>query len=547
MLQAVLHAHARGIAIFVSLVCVCFCNKQVNAVGCPGVTYDEFHEVLILGGGMSGIAAGSALRDNDINADFVILEGYSKVGGRLRKMDFAGGTIELGANWIQGHCKNDNCNPISNIADGTMLSCSIDSEDQNRSERIFYDKNGNKYNDPEIIVYPNEKAFETYRTSAMLMNDVTVRTALDNIPSWKITLDSEKKRFVEWYHHDSCFAAPPEETSLFETHPLPTYRDFGDRTRLVTDSRGYESILSCILSSSSNKFRLNTIVTKIRNNQNCVCVDTVHSENSNSLKTYCGEYAIVTFSIGVLQAKRSTLFEPELSQRKITAINSFTMPLYLKIYLHFNSALWEVSKHINGRKDSDMYDYIGYASETRGHYPLFVPLPNNVLMAVVTHPFADQVSQQNENIIQQNIMTILRQIYGNSIPDPDQMYIHHWETDPLFLGTYSNTPVGVTRSTHETLAEREGRLFFAGEAASADYSGFVHGAYFAGKDSGNIVAAALSAGSTTSNPCTKSDGVSTKQCPPSNAPTNDASLNTGAIVSIVIGAFLLAIIVINYS
>ena len=37
-----------------------------------------------------------------------------------------------------------------------------------------------------------------------------------------------------------------------------------------------------------------------------------------------------------------------------------------------------------------MYDYIGIASETRGH-PLFVPLPNNFQMAVVTHPFADQV------------------------------------------------------------------------------------------------------------------------------------------------------------
>ena len=116
----------------------------------------------------------------------------------------------------------------------------------------------------------------------------------------------------------------------------------------------------------------------------------------------------------MLQAKHRTLFERELSPEIITAINSFTMPLFLKIYLHFNSALWEVSKHINGSKNGhkyiSMYDYIGYASETRGYYPLFVPLPNNVLMAIVTHPFTDQVSEQNEDITKQKIMLILRQI-----------------------------------------------------------------------------------------------------------------------------------------
>ena len=501
------------ITFIVFLVCGFF--KQVNGVGCPGVTYDEYHKVLILGGGMSGIAAGSALRDNGIE-DFSILEGYSKVGGRLRKMNFAGGIIELGANWIQGDCQNSqnsNCNPIIKLANSNMLrlECRLDSKVQNRSEIIVYDQNGNEYNDPKIK-YPEDE-LDNYCTNPS--SDVTVREALNNIPKWTSISDSAKKKFVDWYNHDSCFAAPPEETSLCETHPLPTYDDFGELIHLVTDIRGYESILSCILATNAENLRLNTIVKKIRNNSNCVCVDTVHSENSSLLKTYCGEYAIVTFSIGMLQAKHNTLFEPELSKIKVTAINSFTMPLFLKIYLNFDSSLWEVSKHINGskngHKDISMYDYIGYASETRGYYPLFVPMPNNVLMAVVTHPFADQVSEQNENITKQKIMLILRQIYGN-IPDPDQMYIHHWETDPLFLGTYSNTPVGVTDSTHKTLAEQEGRLFFAGEAASAKYSGFVHGAYFAGIDSGNMVAAAFSAGSTTSNPCTKSDGVNTKQC-----------------------------------
>ena len=63
--------------------------------------------VLILGGGISGIAAAKTLSDHGIK-DFIILEGTDRIGGRMRKMEFFNNTIELGANWIQG-VKN---NPI---------------------------------------------------------------------------------------------------------------------------------------------------------------------------------------------------------------------------------------------------------------------------------------------------------------------------------------------------------------------------------------------------------------------------------------------------
>ena len=56
-------------------------------------------EVLILGAGMSGIAAARTLYDRGLK-DFLILEGRSGIGGRMRGADFAGVKIELGANWI---------------------------------------------------------------------------------------------------------------------------------------------------------------------------------------------------------------------------------------------------------------------------------------------------------------------------------------------------------------------------------------------------------------------------------------------------------------
>lgn len=58
-------------------------------------------QVLILGGGVAGVIAARTLRQHGIN-DFVIIEARSELGGRMRSHSFAGHTVELGANWIQG-------------------------------------------------------------------------------------------------------------------------------------------------------------------------------------------------------------------------------------------------------------------------------------------------------------------------------------------------------------------------------------------------------------------------------------------------------------
>lgn len=468
-------------AVVILVVCSVSAYIEVEGAGCPDGSHDEYHKVLILGAGVSGVTAGKALLDQSVT-DFVILEGYSKSGGRLRKMNFGGRTIELGANWIQGTCENNNCNPIWNL---TMNTCVVDNTDSNRLETKLYYESGSMSQNYETIseIYPKDELDQlSIRKMGNAAMDISVKLALDEIQEWTSVSNSPEKTFIEWYSHDACFAAPPEKTSLFQTHPQQTYEDFGREQWLVIDKDGYEKIIQCILPDSTNKIHVNTMVTKIRNSESCVCVDTIHNGQP---KTYCGEYAIITFSIGVLQANHEELFDPRLSSAKVDAINKFSMPLFLKIFLQFDDTFWQ--------DDRSQYRYIGYASEMRGYYPLFVPISDsNILMAIVTSPFSDVVSQQNEEKTKNEIMAILRQMYNrNDIPNPVNMYIHHWETDPLFLGTYTNTPVGVTRSTHETLARQEGRLFFAGEAASAEYSGFVHGAYFAGSASGNAVGAAL--------------------------------------------------------
>lgn len=63
----------------------------------PTHTYD----VLILGGGVAGIAAAQQLTKAGIT-NYLIVEAHEELGGRMRSYDFAGTNIELGCNWVEG-------------------------------------------------------------------------------------------------------------------------------------------------------------------------------------------------------------------------------------------------------------------------------------------------------------------------------------------------------------------------------------------------------------------------------------------------------------
>ena len=84
------------------------------------------HKVLILGGGVAGIIAARTLRQNGID-DFLIVEARHELGGRMMSHTFAGKTVELGANWIQGTQTGDGpANPIFELAKKHNITSQFD-------------------------------------------------------------------------------------------------------------------------------------------------------------------------------------------------------------------------------------------------------------------------------------------------------------------------------------------------------------------------------------------------------------------------------------
>lgn len=92
-------------------------------------------------------------------------------------------------------------------------------------------------------------------------------------------------------------------------------------------------------------------------------------------------------------------------------------------------------------------------------------------------------------------------MYGDDIPDPIEFMYPRWSTTAWAYGSYSNWPPGLTLEGHQNLRANVGRVWFAGEATSAEFYGYLHGAYFEGMHAGESVAKCLNADAGSTRKC----------------------------------------------
>ena len=111
-------------------------------------------------------------------------------------------------------------------------------------------------------------------------------------------------------------------------------------------------------------------------------------------------------------------------------------------------------------------------------------------MTVVT-PQARVVEAQGDAATRAQVLAILREMFGPDVPEPVAFLYPRWGRTEWAFGSYANWPVGVTVQEHQNLRANVGRLWFAGEHTSAEYYGFLHGAWFEGQKVGLQVAGCL--------------------------------------------------------
>ena len=430
--------------------------------------------VLVFGGGIAGVAAARTLHNEGIT-DFMIIEAQPQLGGRLRTIELRPGsgiTLNAGANWIHGYDPaQPGLHPLIQIVN-TSRCGGIQGNLSDYDSLVVRNSRGMDISDSPNLRYDDyDAALAVVKTLSEMrqrdgLPDITVREALTQ-SGWTPTTAEDE--WVDWFSYDSCFAKPPDNSSLFATIPLPTYSDFGDPNNtgnfFITDSEGILKVIRCLadefLIHNDPRVHLNATVKRIEWNDECVCV---MADENGLTRRFCGQHGILTYSIGVLQEleKAGIVFEPPLPQDKVDAINKFDMAHYLNIIIEFENRFWE------------SVDFIGYVNETNGRYfPFFQHLTHirdaNVVYSTLTDTVADRVIRQDREQTKQEIVDVFNNAYNLTLQPSDirTLIIPDWDTNPLFLGSYSNIPIGVTDETYVTIRKPLGnRLFISGEVTS---------------------------------------------------------------------------------
>ncbi|MBK8821878.1 MAG: FAD-dependent oxidoreductase [Anaerolineales bacterium] len=411
-------------------------------------------DVIILGAGISGLAAARTLVDSGLSV--IVLEARDRIGGRMWTNSSLGLPLDLGASWIHGVKGN----PITDLAKEFGAETVVTDYENG----VLYDFDGREMSDEEYADI--EQMFKSIYAEVEVMqedtdNDMSLQQAFDKVVS-RWSLSNEELHQLSFYIQQETaleYGADPDDLSLWEWDQDEV---FGGKD--VVFPQGYNQITDGL--AKGLDIRLNVKVTAVSYG-----ADGVDVETSSGL--FSGDQAVVTFPLGVLK-QAAVKFDPPLPASKQSAIDRLNMGVLNKVYLKFPAVFWD-----------EEIEMIGYLGEEVGewcdwlNFAPYVDQP--VLMAFHGGSKGFALEELSDDEIIAGAMKTLRVIYGDGIPEPESFIITRWGKDPFAFGAYSHIPPFSSGKDYDLLAEPvDDVLYFAGEATSRKYPATVHGAYLSG-------------------------------------------------------------------
>lgn len=418
--------------------------------------------VIVVGAGVSGLKAARDL--HDAGWSVTVLEARDRIGGRIHTDESALGVpIDLGASWIHGLGDE---NPIARIAraEGWRLA-PTDYDDW-----TLYDATGRE-------VPPEEEAdgyrlyrdvLRSARKRANRRNrDTSLRAALDR-EMRRRRLSPEARRAVDFnvnveIEHE--YAGPARDLSVWW---WDNDEWLGGRSdAMVRD--GYRQLLDLLLGNGADRLDVETgaAVERVEHGPTGVRV-TVAGEGPPRAADAC----VVTVPLGVLKAN-AIAFSPPLPRAKRRAIAGLNMGILDKCFLRYPARFWD---------DSEL---VGHMAATAGAWAEWYDLERvsgaPIILGFNAADFAADLEDLPDDEIAAQAHSVLRAIYGSSIPEPTAFLVTKWGKDPWTRGSYAHVPPGMNTTAYAEIGKPVGaRLFFAGEHTIKNYPNTVAGAYMSG-------------------------------------------------------------------
>jgi len=403
-------------------------------------------DIVVVGGGAAGVAAGRRLVE--AGASVLVLEARSRIGGRAWTQPTAMGFgVDLGCEWLHSADRN----PLSAIA--RTMGFTIDERLPDWRSRI-----ARRYGDAAQAAWAEAyTAFEQREDAvAATGEDRAASTLLEPGGRWNGLMDA----ISTWAN-----GVELDRLSILDHW---RYRDSGINWRVL---EGYGTLIAAY--GAEVPTRLGTVVEAIDHSGRRVRVTTNRG-------TLSARAVIVTVPTSLL-AGEAIRFSPPLPE-KLAAAAGLPLGVANKLFLRLDGPGedFPADRHTLGRTDR---------TET-GSY-LFRPHGWPVVLGYFGGRLATALERQGPPAMTEFALEELAGVYGGDIGRRlSFIAASAWVGDPFARGAYSHALPGHAGDRAILAAPVENRLFFAGEACSAEDFSTAHGAWLTGRAAADAALAA---------------------------------------------------------
>ncbi|XP_043470346.1 lysine-specific histone demethylase 1A-like [Leptopilina heterotoma] len=458
---------------------------------------DDQPSVVIVGAGVSGIAAASKLMQNGFK-NVKILEAQDRIGGRIFTTDFGDKQVELGAQWVhgvEGNVAFELASPHGVLDKGgedrvvNMHEKIMDSEGNVVQQNVITDVNEFV---AKMELSLGEHAAENITSPLGDYFKNEINQFLEVQPQWK----ENKKGFT--HLNNMVMMALYSANSLDDVSTV-SIRDFHNcpgEFFVNWKTNGYKTILDILMKRFPKPEEELPVMANTVLNAEVESIDYSDPNGKVTVKTTNGDthtadHVIVTCSVGVLKDKHKSMFKPALPEDKQKAIEGTGFGNVAKVYLSYDAPWWKedmndgygflwLDKDLEElEKDDDKKWIKGLAGIFAVEHK-----PNLLEGWVSGEKNTEDMEKLSDDQVKSQVVEIIKRFFGktNTVTDPTGMKRTKWRTNKHVMGAYSyrssKSDQDVVNPTKlaEPVGGEKPVILFAGEATSPHHYASVHGA-----------------------------------------------------------------------
>nr|XP_034341615.1 amine oxidase [flavin-containing] A [Arvicanthis niloticus] len=449
-------------------------------------------DVVVIGGGISGLAAAKLLSEYKINV--LVLEARDRVGGRtytVRNEHVQ--WVDVGGAYV---------GPTQNRILRLSKELGIETYKVNVNERLVQYVKGKSY--PFRGAFPpvwNPLAYLDYNNLWRTMDEMGKEIPVDapwqarHAEEWdmmtmkdlidKICWTKTAREFAYLFVNINVTSEPHEVSALWF---LWYVRQCGGTSRIFSVTNGGQErkfvggsgqVSERIMVLLGDKVKLSSPVTYIDQTDDNIIVETLNHEH------YECKYVISAIP-PVLTAKIH--FKPELPPERNQLIQRLPMGAVIKCMVYYQEAFWKKK------------DYCGCMIIEDEEAPISITLDDTkpdgslpAIMGFILARKADRLAKLHKDLRKKKICELYAKVLGSQ----EALYPVHYEEKNWCEEQYSGGcytayfPPGIMTQYGRVIRQPVGRIYFAGTETATQWSGYMEGAVEAGERAAREVLNAL--------------------------------------------------------